>query len=166
MYEHMTLKQASEALANKTLTSVELTQSYLDRIAEKDKAIHAYLEVFEAHALEQARASDARRMAGEVLSEIDGIPLAIKDNILVEGEHATGGSKILEGYVSPYDATVTQKLKAAGAVLFGRRGDRQSCVCQRRICRSAGSIRPPTQGWRAAHARRRIGCGRGAVERA
>jgi aspartyl-tRNA(Asn)/glutamyl-tRNA(Gln) amidotransferase subunit A len=120
MYELMTLKQAADALANKTVTSVELTQSYLDRIRAKDGDIHAYLEVFEAHALEQAKASDARRAAGSALSEIDGIPLAIKDNMLIEGEHVTGGSKILDGYVAPYDATVTQKLKDAGAIFLGR----------------------------------------------
>jgi len=88
MYEHMTMKQASEALANKTVTSVELTQSYLQRIKEKDVEIHAYLEVFESHALEQAKASDERRAGGEVLSEIDGIPLAIKDNMLIHRLHA------------------------------------------------------------------------------
>jgi aspartyl-tRNA(Asn)/glutamyl-tRNA(Gln) amidotransferase subunit A len=80
----------------------------------------AFIDVDDASARAQADRSDARRAAGRTLSPLDGIPIAIKDNILVEGAVCTAGSRILEGYRAPYDATVIAKLTAAGAVLFGR----------------------------------------------
>jgi aspartyl-tRNA(Asn)/glutamyl-tRNA(Gln) amidotransferase subunit A len=92
----------------------------LERIKERDRALHAYLHVDEQGALAAAQASEARHKAGRPLGPLDGVPVGIKDLIHVEGMPTTAGSKILEGFVPPFDATVVEKLKAAGAVLLGK----------------------------------------------
>ncbi|MEI7741763.1 MAG: Asp-tRNA(Asn)/Glu-tRNA(Gln) amidotransferase subunit GatA [bacterium] len=116
----LTLKQASEALAAKKLTSVELTTACLNEIEARDAELGAFLSVDREGALKMAKESDARYAKVESLSPLDGIPLAIKDNILVRGQKATAGSKMLENYTATYDATVIERLKAAGAVLIGK----------------------------------------------
>jgi aspartyl-tRNA(Asn)/glutamyl-tRNA(Gln) amidotransferase subunit A len=114
----LTVKSAREALERKDFSARELTQASLDAIKAKDGEIHAFLEVF-SDALEQAREAEKRIANGEKLPLL-GIPVAIKDNILFDGHRATAGSKILDGFVAPYDSTVVKKLKAAGAVIVGR----------------------------------------------
>ena len=99
-------------------TSVAITRACLEEIEKKNGDLNAYVEVF-ADAEEQAKAADARRKAGES-HPLLGIPLAIKDNILIEGRLAAAGSNMLKNYVASYDATVIQKLKSAGAVFLGR----------------------------------------------
>lgn len=116
----MTIVEARKALDNGSLTSVELTKSCLDAIAKEDGVIHAFLEVWTDLAMKQAQQSDTRRAQGESLGVLDGIPLAIKDNILVEGQHCSSASKILQNYVAVRDATVIRKLKDQGAVFVGR----------------------------------------------
>lgn len=116
----LSLASASEALAQGLVTSLELTTHCLKRIQTHDGEIGAFLSIDEQGAIEAARASDNRRQKGEVLSALDGIPVAIKDMILMKGLPNTAGSRILEGYMPPYDATVTQKLKNAGAVILGK----------------------------------------------
>jgi len=116
----MTVKQLCDALENGTLTSVEITQCYLDSIKAQDQNINAYLEVFVDQALDEAAQSDQRRKNGAPLSALDGIPIGIKDNILVKGTLCTCASKMLADFVSPYNATVTQKLKAAGMPILGK----------------------------------------------
>jgi aspartyl-tRNA(Asn)/glutamyl-tRNA(Gln) amidotransferase subunit A len=101
-------------------SSVEATGQCLARIRERDGAQHAFLHVDERGALAAAEASDQRRKAGRALGPLDGVPLGIKDLIHVEGMPTTAGSKILEGFVPPFDATVTERLRAAGAVLLGK----------------------------------------------
>lgn len=113
-----TIKEAHELLKNKKITSVELTESFLNSIKEHNGDINAYLEVFD-DALEQAKEADARIAAGD-MDMLTGIPLAMKDNILIKGKTASAASKILEPYTATYDATVTEKLKKSGAVLIGR----------------------------------------------
>ncbi|WP_110206069.1 Asp-tRNA(Asn)/Glu-tRNA(Gln) amidotransferase subunit GatA [Nocardioides daejeonensis] len=120
-------KSAAElaaALAAGEVTSVELTQAHLDRIAAVDgnaeAGVHAFLHVDTEGALAEAAASDARRAAGEPLSELDGVPVAVKDVLTTTGLPTTCGSKILEGWVPPYDATVVRKLKAAGLPILGK----------------------------------------------
>ncbi len=115
-----TIASAARALAAGETTSVALTDAYLKQIAGRDVALHAFVGVFETHAREQAAASDARRAAGTLLGPLDGVPIAIKDNLLVAGEEVTAGSKILKGYLAPEDATVIRKLRDAGMVLLGR----------------------------------------------
>lgn len=116
----MTIREASEKLKNKEITSVQLTENYLERIKKINPKLNAYIEVFESVAMKEARESDDRRSKNQELSIIDGIPVAIKDNMCIEGQTISAGSKILENFKSPYDATVISKLKDAGAVILGR----------------------------------------------
>lgn len=115
-----TLVSASTGLASKVFSSTELTKAYLAQIRGLDLAIHAYLDVFEGTALDQAHESDERRAAGKTRSVLDGIPLAIKDNILIKDQRATAGSQMLANYRAAYDATVIEKLRAAGSVFLGK----------------------------------------------
>jgi aspartyl-tRNA(Asn)/glutamyl-tRNA(Gln) amidotransferase subunit A len=102
------------------VTSVEITQRHLDRIAEVDGRVHAFLHVDAEGALEQAAASDARRAAGAPRSALDGVPIAVKDVLATRGLPTTCGSKILEGWVPPYDATVVRRLREAGLPILGK----------------------------------------------
>jgi aspartyl-tRNA(Asn)/glutamyl-tRNA(Gln) amidotransferase subunit A len=115
-----TAEELSRRLAAREVTSVELTQAHLDRIAAVDTEIHAFLHVDADGALETARVVDARRSAGEELHPLAGVPVAVKDVITTKGVPTTAGSRILEGWVPPYDATVTQRLKAAGLPILGK----------------------------------------------
>ncbi|MBI2474619.1 MAG: Asp-tRNA(Asn)/Glu-tRNA(Gln) amidotransferase subunit GatA [Candidatus Taylorbacteria bacterium] len=114
----MTIKKARQAMDDGVLTAVELASACLEEIKKKDGEIHAFLEVFK-DVMEQAKAADLKIKKGEK-APLLGIPLAVKDNILIEGRRAGSASKILEGYIAPYDSTVADKLKKAGAVLIGR----------------------------------------------
>jgi len=114
-----TIEQAHWGLADKEFSSVELTRSCLDQIKKHDKKVRAFLKVTEESVLKQAKAADKKIASGQ--SDIlCGIPLAIKDNILIEGFQATAGSKILENYKASYDATVIRKLKDSSAVFLGK----------------------------------------------
>ena len=115
-----TAAQMAEALANGETTSVELTQAHLDRVAEVDGQVKAFLHVDTEGALAQAKDVDARRAKGEKLSPIAGIPLALKDVLAQKGVPTTAGSKILQGWRPPYDSTVVSKLKDAGVVIMGK----------------------------------------------
>ena len=110
----------SDALASGETTSVALVQAFLDRIAAVDTEVHAFLHVDSEGALAQAEASDARRAAGQPVSALDGVPIAVKDVVVTEGLPTTAGSRILEGWVPPYDATVVARLKAAGLPILGK----------------------------------------------
>jgi len=116
----LTIKEASEKLNKGEITSLKLTQDYLDRIKKLNPKINAYILVLEDIAIKSAKASDERRKNKKVLSPIDGIPIAIKDNMAMDGTITTAASKILENFVAPYDATVISKLKNAGAVIIGK----------------------------------------------
>ena len=113
------LSALSQALAEGA-SPVALLEEFLARIASLDEPVHAFLRLTPETARAEARASQARRAQGRALSPLDGVPIALKDNLCVEGVETTCGSKILAGYVPPYDATVAKKLKAAGAVLVGK----------------------------------------------
>ena len=115
-----TAAQMADALAKGETTSVELTQAHLDRIAEVDGQVKAFLHVDSEGALAQAKDVDARRAKGEKLSAIAGIPLALKDVLAQKGVPTTAGSKILQGWRPPYDSTVVSKLKDAGVVIMGK----------------------------------------------
>ncbi len=109
---------------SREVSAVEVAQAHLDRIAAVDgdatAGIHAFLHVDTEGALAQAAASDARRSAGEPLHPLDGVPIAIKDVLTTEGLPTTCGSRILEGWVPPYDATVVRRIKAAGLPILGK----------------------------------------------
>jgi aspartyl-tRNA(Asn)/glutamyl-tRNA(Gln) amidotransferase subunit A len=115
-----TLGELSARLARHELSAVELTQAVVARTRAVDGLVGAFNSFDEADALAQARASDARRAAGGALGPLDGIPIGIKDVIAVAGQPLTASSRILASFVSPYDATVIEKLKAAGAICWGR----------------------------------------------
>ena len=112
--------ELAEALGSGETTSVEITQAFLDRIAAVDAEVHAFLHVDAEGALAAARASDERRATGELRSRLDGVPIAVKDVLATEGLPTTCGSKILEGWVPPYDATVVRQLKEAGLPILGK----------------------------------------------
>lgn len=118
-FSQMTLVAAADGLAKGEFSSEELTRGILDAIEKRDSDIGAYLSVDAEGALAQARAADAARAAGES-GRLLGVPVAIKDIINVKGQPCTCASKILEGYIAPYDATVTRRLREAGAVFTGR----------------------------------------------
>ncbi|HEY4526397.1 MAG TPA: Asp-tRNA(Asn)/Glu-tRNA(Gln) amidotransferase subunit GatA [Candidatus Paceibacterota bacterium] len=115
----LTIAEARKALDAKEFSAAELTDSYLNEIKKRDSELHAYLEVWEESAREEASAADAMITRGEQ-KPLTGITLAVKDNILVEGRIASSASKMLENYRATYDATVIKKLKAHGAVFLGR----------------------------------------------
>ena len=108
------------ALDAKTLSAVELTNAVIARTKAVEPCVHAFNSCDEADALTQAAASDARRAVGRARGTLDGIPIGLKDVIAVAGQPLTASSKMLANFISPYDATVTTKLKNAGAVLWGR----------------------------------------------
>ncbi len=110
----------SARLGAKELSAVELMQALIARTRAVDDRVRAFNSRDEADALAQAAASDARRAAGESRGPLEGIPIGLKDVIAVEGQPLTASSRMLENFVSPYDATVTQRLKSAGAVFWGR----------------------------------------------
>lgn len=115
----MRAAEASLALAEGTLSSVELTQAHLDRIEATESRIGAFL-ARSSSALNSARDIDTRRAAGEKLAPLAGIPIAIKDVLCTSDMVTTAGSRILEGWVPPYDATVVSKLRSAGMVALGK----------------------------------------------
>ena len=115
----LTIAEARRALDAKEYSALELTDAYLDAIAEKNPEIHAYLEVWENTAREEAKKADEMISRGES-RPLTGIPIAVKDNILIEGRIASAGSKMLEKYTATYNATVITKLKEQGAVFLGR----------------------------------------------
>lgn len=112
----LTIVQAHEGLVRGDFTARDLADAHLKAIAAKDGDIKAYLEVYD-DVMAQADAAQKKVSADNILA---GIPLAVKDNILVKGRRVGSASKILEGYVGPYDATAIAKLKEAGAVFIGR----------------------------------------------
>src|SRR5258708_4730187 len=107
-------------LAAGKISSVGLLQACLARTKAVDGRLKAFNSHDEAGALTQAKAADARRAAGRARGPLDGIPVGLKDVIAVEGQPLTCSSKMLANFISPYDATVSTKLKAAGAILWGR----------------------------------------------
>ena len=116
--KNLTIEKAHQAFKHKEFTCVQLAEEYLKVIKEKNSEINAYLEIYE-DVLEQAREADKKFTEGSA-TLMTGIPIAIKDNILIKERIASSGSKILENYTATYNATVIEKLKKAGAIFMGR----------------------------------------------
>ncbi len=114
----LTIASARKKLDSGEFSAVDLATSCLEKIQKENPNINAYLEVYD-DVLEQAKKADLRIAKGET-NPLLGIPLALKDNILFLGKKATSGSKILTGYVAPYDSTVVEKLKKQGVIFLGR----------------------------------------------
>jgi len=115
----LTIHESAELLRRREVSSRELAEAALDRIAAVDARVHAFLTVTPEHALERADAADARLAEGDA-SPLLGVPVAIKDVLVTQGIRTTCGSKMLEGFVAPYEATVVRRLFDAGAVLVGK----------------------------------------------
>ncbi|HUJ26481.1 MAG TPA: Asp-tRNA(Asn)/Glu-tRNA(Gln) amidotransferase subunit GatA [Myxococcales bacterium] len=114
------LGAAADALAAGEVTPQELLDESLTRISELDGRVHAFLRVTEREARAAADAAGKRRASGKPLGPLDGVPIGLKDIFCMEGVETTAGSKILQGYVPPYDATVVRRLREAGAVIVGK----------------------------------------------
>ena len=112
--------EMAQALSQGEISSVELTQAHLDQISAVDSDVHAFLHVDTEGALSQAKDIDARRKAGEKLSPLAGVPLALKDVMVQKGIPTTCGSKMLEGWRPPYDSTVVTRLKDNGIIILGK----------------------------------------------
>lgn len=109
-----------QKLVNREVTATELVERYFSVVEEKDKDIQAYLSFHKEEALTEARLVDEAIARGETIDLLAGIPGAIKDNILIRGTRTTSGSKVLDNYIAPYDATVIGKLKAVHAPILGK----------------------------------------------
>jgi aspartyl-tRNA(Asn)/glutamyl-tRNA(Gln) amidotransferase subunit A len=118
--QQLTIKSTKHALENKEFSCVDLVSEIFNRIRKHDGDVHAFLELTEELAIEQAEKVDAKISRGEKLGALEGIPIAIKDVIATKGIKTTAASKILENYIPPYDATVVKKLKEAGAIIIGK----------------------------------------------
>ncbi|TDD93072.1 Asp-tRNA(Asn)/Glu-tRNA(Gln) amidotransferase subunit GatA [Saccharopolyspora karakumensis] len=116
----LTASELAAKLAAGEVTSVEVTQAHLDRIAAVDPLVHAFLHVDADGALAAARKADEDRAAGKAASPLAGVPLALKDVLTTTDMPTTVGSKMLEGWMAPYDATVTRRLREAGVVVLGK----------------------------------------------
>jgi aspartyl-tRNA(Asn)/glutamyl-tRNA(Gln) amidotransferase subunit A len=116
----LTAAQTAATIASGDASAVEVTQAHLDRIGAVDTSLHAFLHVDTDGALAAAAAVDAQRAAGATLGPLAGVPLALKDVLAMQGVPTTCGSKILEGWRPPYDATVVRKLREAGVVIVGK----------------------------------------------
>ncbi|MFM2277290.1 MAG: hypothetical protein RIT12_686, partial [Actinomycetota bacterium] len=116
-------KNASELvdlLAKGEVSSVEVTQAHIDQISSVGDAVHSFLHLSTDKALEVAREVDRRRAAGEKLPALAGVPIAVKDNLTTTDAPTTAGSKILEGWIAPYDATVVTKLRQELMPILGK----------------------------------------------
>jgi aspartyl-tRNA(Asn)/glutamyl-tRNA(Gln) amidotransferase subunit A len=116
----MTIKEVHEGLVKKEFSALELCRDYLAKVKKENKKINAFLDVSEKLAHSQAKEIDTLISRKREIPFLAGVPCAIKDNILVEGIPCTAGSKILENYIAPYDATVIKKLKDRKAVILGK----------------------------------------------
>ncbi|MEU3753763.1 Asp-tRNA(Asn)/Glu-tRNA(Gln) amidotransferase subunit GatA [Streptomyces olivoreticuli] len=116
----LTAAEIAAKIASGEVTAVQVTEAHLARIEAVDEKVNAFLHVDREGALAQARAVDDKRARGEKLGPLAGVPLALKDIFTTKGIPTTVGSKILEGWIPPYDATLTRRLKAADVVILGK----------------------------------------------
>ncbi|MFH1366920.1 MAG: Asp-tRNA(Asn)/Glu-tRNA(Gln) amidotransferase subunit GatA [Patescibacteria group bacterium] len=116
----LTLKSAHQGLKDREFSSEELTCGFLNNIEKSDKEIHAFINVNQESAINKAKEVDKKIKNGGKIDILSGLPCAIKDNILMEGLKTTAGSKILENFLAPYDASVIKKLKEKDAVFLGK----------------------------------------------
>ena len=116
----LTVHELIEKLEKKELTSTEITQSYVDRIKEKEPEVQAFVTTLEDEALKQAKEIDEKRASEQIKNDLAGIPIGIKDNMCTKGIKTTCSSHMLENFVSPYDATVVEKLKSENLIDLGK----------------------------------------------
>src|SRR6056297_891265 len=116
----LTIHEVRDLLEKKEMTSVALVEKVFERIDAVEEDMASFLALYKEEALEKAEVIDAKYEAGEPLGDLAGIPIAIKDNMCTIGKKTTCGSKMLENFVPPYDATVIEKLEDAGAIIIGK----------------------------------------------
>ena len=117
---NLTIKKIHQGLVNKEFSSSELTKAYLDKIENEDKSINSFLSVCGDRAIARSKKVDEKISNGEKISLLEGVPVSIKDIILVKGMKCTAGSKILENYIAPYNATCIDRLEKSGVVILGK----------------------------------------------
>lgn len=115
--EYKTLTEIKEAIHSKKLSSCEITKYYLEKIKKYNNKINAFITVLENQALDKAKKIDDEIVKGNI-KNLSGIPIAQKDIFCTKGIKTTCGSKMLENFISPYDATVIEKLENAGTIMF------------------------------------------------
>jgi len=116
----LTATELAARIATRELSATDACRAALEAIAKNDSALHAFHTVTRGRALERAAQLDARQMSGEELGPLHGVPIALKDNLCTRGVLTSASSRILDGFVPPYDATVVHKLETAGAVVMGK----------------------------------------------
>ena len=114
-----TLAELAQGLEAGEFSSTELTQSYLDQINQQDTQFNSYITVTDELALEQAKAADAARAAGNA-QPLTGVPIAHKDIFCTQGVRTSCGSKMLDNFIAPYQSTVAEKFNQAGTVTLGK----------------------------------------------
>src|SRR5579859_3835411 len=116
----LTVASTSTAVAERAITATKLAEGFYKKIEAEDGDVHAYLTLAKERALQQAARIDALAGKGDPLPPLAGVPVAIKDVMVTRGVRSTAGSKILESYIPPYDATAVRRLEEAGAVILGK----------------------------------------------
>ena len=116
----LTVHELQEKLKNKELTITEINKAYIDRLNEKENDVQAFITLTTDDALEQAKVVEEKVNSGEITGELAGIPIGIKDNMCIKGVKTTCGSKILENFVAPYNATVIEKIDAENMISLGK----------------------------------------------
>jgi len=117
---NLTIKKIHQGLINKEFSDLDLIKTYLDKIEKEDKEIHSFLSVYGDRAISQAKKVDEKISKKEKISLLEGVPVSIKDIILVKGMSCTGASKILENYIAPYNATCINRLEKEGVIILGK----------------------------------------------
>jgi len=138
----ITIAEARNGLERGDYTSVELTEAHISAI-ESSRDLNAFITETPKVALERAEASDARRADGNTIGSMDGIPIAVKDLFCTDGIQTTAGSYILEGFVPPYESTVTQNLREAGAVMVGKTNMDEFAMGSANITSYFGAVKNP-----------------------
>ena len=118
--ENLTIKKFHEGLVKKKFSAFEMAKKFFDYIEERDKEIDAYLRITKDLAFSRASETDVKLAKGEEVDVMAGIPMAVKDNILIEGEVATAASEMLKSYRASYDATIIRRLKEKNAIFLGK----------------------------------------------
>jgi len=142
-----TLSELAEKLASREVSAIELVGAALARAEATQRTLHAFAGLRRERALAEAAQADDRRRRGEPRSAFDGVPVAIKDNMVQTGEPTTCASRILEGFVSPYTATAVARLEQAGAIVIGRTNMDEFAMGSSTEHSSSGPTRNP---WRLA----------------
>jgi len=117
---NLNIKKIHQGLVNKEFSDLELTNAYFDKIEKEDKDIHSFLSIYKEQAIAKSKKVDDKISKGENISLLEGVPVSIKDIILVKGMKCTAASKILENYIAPYNATCINKLEKEGVIILGK----------------------------------------------